>query len=74
MYKDSELATLFNQDSCQTQKEHERRLGVTQQAISYRLMINTQFFIKNGENLFVILMYSYKVGRKSPQQGKNQED
>ncbi|KAG5308916.1 MOS1T transposase, partial [Pseudoatta argentina] len=37
VYEDAELETLFNEDSCQTQKELALTLGVTQQAISHRL-------------------------------------
>ena len=33
VYKDAELEALLGQDSCQTQEELARTLGVTQQAI-----------------------------------------
>ena len=56
VYEDVELKALLNQDSCQTQQELSRTSGVTQQAISLRLIINAQFFIKNSGNLFVHLI------------------
>ena len=36
VYKDAELEALLDQDSCQTQEELARTLGLTQQAISHR--------------------------------------
>ena len=53
MYEDAELEALLDQGSCQTQAELARHLRMTQQAISHRLLINVQFLIKNGGNLFV---------------------
>ena len=47
---------LLDQDSCQTQEELARTLGVTQPTISHRLTINAPFLIKNGRNLFVDLI------------------
>ena len=37
MYEDAALEALLDQDSCQTQEELARSLGVSQQAISHRL-------------------------------------
>ena len=56
IYEDAELEALLDQDSCQTQEGLTRTLGVTQQAISHRLIVNAPFFIKNGGNLFVQLI------------------
>ena len=67
VYEDAELEVLMDQDSYQTQEELARTLKVTQQAISHRLITNIQFLIKNGGNLFVHLIYSYKVSRESSQ-------
>ena len=56
VYEDTELEALLDQDPCQTQEELARTLGVTQQAIPHRLIINFQFLIKNVGNLFVHLI------------------
>ena len=61
MYKDTELEALLDQDSCQTQEELVRTLEVTQQTISHRLIINDQFLMKNGGNLFIHLIYKVHV-------------
>ncbi|EFN88733.1 Histone-lysine N-methyltransferase SETMAR, partial [Harpegnathos saltator] len=37
VFEDAELEALLNEDSCQSQEELARSLGVTQQAISKRL-------------------------------------
>ena len=37
MYENAEFEALLDQDSCQTQQELARTLGVTQEAISHRL-------------------------------------
>ena len=50
VYEDAELEALLDQDSCQTQEKFAR-LGVTQQAISHRLIINAEFLIKKRRNL-----------------------
>ena len=57
MYEDAESEALLDQDSCQMQDELARTLEVTQQAISHQLIINAQFLIKNGGNLFVHLIF-----------------
>ena len=71
VYEDAELEALLGQDSRQTQEEPARTLGVTQQGISYRLIINAQFLIKNGGNLFVHLIifkkFIYGVEKRSLQ-------
>ena len=51
VYEDAELEALLDQDSCQTQGELAHELGVTQQAILYRLIINAQFLIKKQREL-----------------------
>ena len=58
VYEDTELGALLDQDSRQMQEELActSTLGVTQQAISHRLIINAQFLIKSGGNLFVHLI------------------
>ena len=56
VYEDAELEALLDEYSCQTQEELARAFGVTQHAISHRLIINAQFLIKNGGNLFVHLI------------------
>ena len=62
MYKDVELEALKDQDSCQTQEKLARTSGVTQQAISHSLIINAEFLIKNGGNLFVHLIHYIMQG------------
>ena len=58
VYEDAELEALLNQDSCHMQEELACTLGVTQQAISRRLILNAKFLIKNGANLFEHDIYS----------------
>ena len=47
-FEDEELETLLDEDSCQTQDELGKSLGVTQQAISKRLKA-TRYIQKQGK-------------------------
>ena len=53
MYEDAELEALLDQGSCSMQEELACILGVTQQAIPHRLIINAQFLIKKTAETYL---------------------